>query len=105
MEKRNLHNPLSRTVALGSSQSLTQMSARNLPVGKCAAGAYDTAYLPAIDFSEPCWPVLPVTEIAVITFLCKICTSEVSSLVIDSEFALTDNTSLCLAARGLRLTI
>jgi hypothetical protein len=35
----NLTNPSSRTVALGSTQPLTEMSTRNLPGGKKAAGA------------------------------------------------------------------
>jgi hypothetical protein len=30
----NLHNLSSRTMTLGSTQSLTEMSTRNLPVGK-----------------------------------------------------------------------
>jgi hypothetical protein len=29
----NLHNPSSRTVALGSTQPLTEMSTRHIPVG------------------------------------------------------------------------
>jgi hypothetical protein len=35
----NLPNPSSRTMALGSTQPLTEMSTRNLPGGKKAAGA------------------------------------------------------------------
>jgi hypothetical protein len=35
----NLSNPSSRTVALGSTQPLTEMSTRNLPGGSRAAGA------------------------------------------------------------------
>jgi hypothetical protein len=34
----NLPNPSSLTIALGSTQSLTEMSTRNLPGGKRAAG-------------------------------------------------------------------
>jgi hypothetical protein len=30
----NLHNPFSRTMVLGSTQPLTEMSTRNLPGGK-----------------------------------------------------------------------
>jgi hypothetical protein len=35
----NWPNPSSRTMALGSTQFLTEMSTRNLPVGQRAAGA------------------------------------------------------------------
>jgi hypothetical protein len=35
----NLSNPSSRTMALGSTQPLTEMSTRNLPGGQRAAGA------------------------------------------------------------------
>jgi hypothetical protein len=35
----NLPNLSSRTMALGSTQTLTEMSTRNLPGGKKAAGA------------------------------------------------------------------
>jgi hypothetical protein len=35
----NLQNPSSRTMALGSTQPLTEMSTRNLPGGLRAAGA------------------------------------------------------------------
>jgi hypothetical protein len=35
----NLPNPSSRTMAPGSTQPLTEMSTRNLPGGKKAAGA------------------------------------------------------------------
>jgi hypothetical protein len=35
----NLPNPSSRIMALGSTQPLTQMSTRNFPGGKKAAGA------------------------------------------------------------------
>jgi hypothetical protein len=35
----NLPNPSSRTMAVGSTQLLTEMSTRNLPVGERVAGA------------------------------------------------------------------
>jgi hypothetical protein len=35
----NVPNPSSRTMALGSTQPLTEMSTRNLPRGKRVAGA------------------------------------------------------------------
>jgi hypothetical protein len=35
----NWSNPSSRTTALGSTQSLTEMSTRNFPAGKRVAGA------------------------------------------------------------------
>jgi hypothetical protein len=35
----SLHNPSSRTMALGSTQPLTEMSTRNLLGGEMAAGA------------------------------------------------------------------
>jgi hypothetical protein len=34
------HNPSGRTMALGSTQSLTEMSTRNVSLGVKAAGAY-----------------------------------------------------------------
>jgi hypothetical protein len=35
----NLPNPLSRTIAVGSTQPLTEMNTRNLPGGQREAGA------------------------------------------------------------------
>jgi hypothetical protein len=71
----NLPNPSSRTIALGSTQSLTEMSTRNLPVGKGwlerKADNLTTMYEPIIkrkcvslDVSQPYGPSLPVTGIA-----------------------------------------
>jgi hypothetical protein len=39
LEFFNLHNPSSRTIALESTQSVREMSTRNLSGGKRAAGA------------------------------------------------------------------
>jgi hypothetical protein len=68
----NLPNSSSRTMALGSTQSLTEMSTRNLPGGLRVAGALRLRTLPPfvyrkcgnLDVSQPYGPSRPVTGIA-----------------------------------------
>jgi hypothetical protein len=69
----NLLNPCSRTMTLGSTQPLTQMSTRNLLGGK-GRPAHKADNLTAVsrlsrkcwslDVSQPCGPPRPVTGIA-----------------------------------------
>jgi hypothetical protein len=65
----NLPNPSSRTMALGSTQPLTEMSTRNLPRGKgrpeCEADNLTAICGPIVlDVSQPYGPSRPVTGIA-----------------------------------------
>jgi hypothetical protein len=48
----NLHNPSSRTMALGSTQPLREMSTRNLPGGKERRGRK------ADNFTAVCQPII-----------------------------------------------
>jgi hypothetical protein len=80
----NISHSSSRTIALGSTQSLTELSTRNLPRGKNVAGAkgLTTTEQSLSRFSTKCGildvsqinrPPMPVKRIALITYLFTSC--------------------------------
>jgi hypothetical protein len=66
----SLPNPSSRTIAVGSTQPLTQTSTRNLAGSKgrpaCKADNLTAICEPTVDVSQPYEPSRPVTGIALL---------------------------------------
>jgi hypothetical protein len=75
----NLRNPSSRSMALGSTQPLTEMSTRNLPRAKGRPARRLTTSMPpvsrlarecgSLDISQPCGPLQLVTGLALPFFI------------------------------------